>query len=199
MNNVQRFNECFYSSLFTPHYSLLCRGMFFANSHRMMDWKHIVVGISLGSVAMVFVACEAPRASAGAPVGVEEAPPMRASFAPSTADEPRLVRLYFHPYTDSIKPVLNYYVNVEGEYAGGRILPLDTSEIILRADAGEMAGNEWILPKTIDFGKVTFTAVSRADGRLRDTVTLWIQKWKDPRDAADYKDPEDEHENRRRR
>lgn len=146
------------------------------------------VGIGLVYIAMAFVSCEAERASAAASVSAEEAPVMVTSFVTSTFDGARLVRLYFHPYTDSIKTVLNYYVNVEGEYSNGRILPLDTSEIMLRADVGMMAGNEWILPKKIDFEKVTFTAVSRADARLRDTVTLWIQKWKDPRDAEDWED-----------
>jgi hypothetical protein len=86
--------------------------------------------------------------------------------------------------------VLNYYVNVEGEYSDGTFLPLDTTEIVLRSDVGTMAGNEWVIPKKIDFEKVTFTATSRANPRLNATKTLWIQKWKDPRDAPDYKDPQ---------
>lgn len=165
----------------------------------MARWKQMIFGITLLSAAIAFDGCEATRATAGVSAGANEASPVGASFTSLALDEPRLLRLYFHPYTDSIKPVLNYYVNVEGEYAGGRILPLDTSDIILHADAGSMAGNEWILPKKIDFEKVTFTAISRADATLRDTVTLWIQKWKDPRDAADYRDPDEESANPRRR
>lgn len=123
---------------------------------------------------------------------------MRASLTASAPEERRLVRVYFNPYTDSIKTVLNYYVNVEGEYSDGSFLPLDTAEIFLRSDVGAMTGNEWVIPKKIDFEKVTFTATSRANPQLRATTTLWIQKWKDPRDAADYKDPAEDATRQRR-
>ena len=148
-------------------------------------------------LACTVVACDTSRlttngsTTSAAPAGSDDAG-LRTSLAAKESRGPRLVRIYFNPYTDSIKTVLNYYVNVEGQFNDGSFLPLDTTDIILRCDRGTLAGNEWIVPKKIDFEKVTFIAEARSDPRLRDTVTLWIQKRKDPRDAPDYKDPDEE-------
>ncbi len=96
-----------------------------------------------------------------------------------------LRRIYFNLYTDSIKTVLNYYVNVEGEYSDGRYLPLDAGSINLTADNGTMSGNEWIAPKEIRFEKVTFRAVARDNPKLHDEITVWLKRAKDPRDELD--------------
>lgn len=97
-----------------------------------------------------------------------------------------LKRIYFDLYTDSIKPVLNYYVNVVGELKKGGYLPLDSNHIILTCDNGRMSGNEWMLPSRIDFEKVTFTATDRNNSALTEKVTVYIKKGRDPRDAAGY-------------
>ncbi len=115
---------------------------------------------------------------------------------------PKLQKVYFNLYTDSLKPVLNYYVNVEGKTVSGNYLPLDTSDVLLTADWGVMQGNEWVIPKVLLHDSVTFTVVSRQNPALRDRITIWIQKWKDPRDAPGYEEPETNTpfpENRRRR
>lgn len=101
----------------------------------------------------------------------------------ATAQAPReLQRIYFNLYTDSLKPVLNYYVNVEGRYKGDRFLPLDTNTIILTCSRGTLHGMEWVIPKAIDFPSVTFYAVAKSNPALHDSVTVFIQKSKDPED-----------------
>lgn len=155
----------------------------------MIRWKLRASICSAYICATVLCSCEAPRGSAGTAAQSAEVSFVRTSLTASTPGEPRLVRIYFNPYADSIKTVLNYYVNVEGEYSDGSFLPLDSSEMILTCDQGRLAGNEWVIPKMLDFQKVTFTVMARENPRLRDTITLWLQKWKDPRDAADYKEP----------
>ncbi len=125
--------------------------------------------------------------------------PEASSFA---AGRPKLRRIYFNLYTDSLKPVFNYYVNVEGQTNDGSYLPLDTNDILLVASWGQMQGNEWVIPKTLLYDSVTFYASSRQNPELKDRITIWIQKWKDPRDDPDYEEPgtEDlESEQRRRR
>lgn len=106
--------------------------------------------------------------------------------------EPALKRVYFNLYTDSLKPVLNYYVNVEGEYRDGSYRPLDTASIRLTADWGELRGNEWVIPPRLLHDSVTFYVRAKENPALGDTITIWIKKWKDPRDAPDYSDPLDE-------
>jgi hypothetical protein len=97
-----------------------------------------------------------------------------------------LKRIYFNLYTDSIKTILNYYVNVEGEYRNGRFLPLDTNSITITADNGRMSGNEWIAPKDIHFEKVTFHVTAKGRPELHDQVTVWLKRAKDPRDDMNY-------------
>ncbi len=100
---------------------------------------------------------------------------------------PVLTGIRYHLYTDSIKPILNYYVNVEGVFLGGSIFPLGADAVELTADIGKIEGMEWIAPdKTFD--KVTFTAKSRLHPAFRETITLYRQRFTDPRDAMDYED-----------
>lgn len=113
-----------------------------------------------------------------------------------------LKRIYFNLYTDSIKTVLHYYVNVEGEYRDGRFLPLDTNSIILTADNGTMAGNEWIAPRDIRFEKVTFYVKAKGRPELHDHITVWLKRAKDPRDEGEDMDlpyPGSDRKGRRRR
>ena len=107
-------------------------------------------------------------------------------FAPARAQQgSRLKRIYFNLYTDSLKPVLNYYVNVEGEFANGRFLPLDTNDVTLTCDHGTLAGMEWVIPKTpVDYPCITFRVISKTNPALRDSVTIFIQRRKDPEDEA---------------
>lgn len=93
-----------------------------------------------------------------------------------------LKNIRFNLYADSIKPVLNYYVNVEGEFSDGRILPLDQNDIILEADWGKILNSEWVIPKKLEKDCVVFTATARNNPALRKQVTVYIQKRKDPRD-----------------
>lgn len=95
---------------------------------------------------------------------------------------PQVRRIFFNPYTDSIKTVLNFYVNVDAELSDGGYRPMDTSMIELRADHGRMQGNEWIAPRQIDFDRVRFTASLKRDPAVRDEVTIFLKRAIDPRD-----------------
>lgn len=102
------------------------------------------------------------------------------STSKATLELPTLDSIRFNLYTDSIKPVLNYYLNVEGVFSSGKIYPLDTSFITISCDKSHMNGMEWVIPKKIDFEKVTFTVISKYDPTLFKKVTLYIRKyWED--------------------
>lgn len=113
-----------------------------------------------------------------------------AGASAQTKDNRELKRIFFNLYTDSIKTILNYYVNIEGEYKDGSYLPLDNRSVELTADHGTISGNEWVAPKDINFEKVTFTVTAIGKPELRDRVTVWLKKAKDPRDAPDYEEME---------
>lgn len=97
-----------------------------------------------------------------------------------------LKRIYFNLYTDSIKTIMAYYVNVDAEYRNGSFLPMDTSVIRIIADVGTMSGNEWRAPQVINFEKVTFRASVKDNPAIHDEVTVWLKRAKDPRDAPGY-------------
>jgi hypothetical protein len=110
-------------------------------------------------------------------------------------DRPK--KIYFNLYTDSIKTALNYYVNVEGEFPNGKILPLDTSIIAFSASNGSMSGNEWIPPKQIDFKTVRFKVWLREDPKISDSIEVWMKQGIDPRDMDLPVEPEEVRKRRR--
>lgn len=89
---------------------------------------------------------------------------------------PTLTQIRFNLYADSIKPVLNYYLNVEGIFSNGKIYPLDTNFINITASNGNMSGSEWIKPSRIDFEQVTFVAICKYDVTITATQTAYIKK-----------------------
>lgn len=101
---------------------------------------------------------------------------------------PVLKSIRFNLYTDSIKPILNYYVNVEGEFSSGRILPLDSNSITIQVNHGSMIGMEWVLPAEHNFESVTFTAIAKNAPKLAIVRTVYLKKYSDPRDKAGYED-----------
>ncbi|MBS1615978.1 MAG: hypothetical protein JST06_07670 [Bacteroidetes bacterium] len=107
---------------------------------------------------------------------------MPGSLFAQTRNNDSLLRIYFNLYTDSIKTALDFYLNVEGEYQDGKILPLDTSELVFQADQGRIRGNSWRAPQQINFQKVRFTVNAKGRPELQDSTTVWLKKFKDPRD-----------------
>jgi len=102
---------------------------------------------------------------------------------------PVLKQIRFNMYADSIKPILNYYVNVEGEFSNGKVLPLTTDHVTIASDVGTMNGNEWLAPKERAFDKVVFTAVARSNPSLKQSTTVYLKRSADPRDAEGYEEP----------
>jgi|GEM_PF-643498 hypothetical protein len=80
---------------------------------------------------------------------------------------PHVQTLRFNLYTDSLKRDNPYYLNVEGRFSNGRVLPLDTSMVAFRKKGGgSLAGN--------------VLTVSREDTATRSVeVMCWLKT--DPR------------------
>ncbi|MCB0698205.1 MAG: hypothetical protein H6551_08100 [Chitinophagales bacterium] len=89
---------------------------------------------------------------------------------------PIMTGLRFNLYTDSIKPVMNYYINVEGTFSNGKTFPVDTAFLRLSCSSGSMQGMEWRKPAKITFDKVTFTAISKYAPVLAIDTTLYLRK-----------------------
>jgi len=101
---------------------------------------------------------------------------------------PVLSDIRFNFYTDSVKPILNFYVNVEGIFSNGKVLPLTEQQVSISCDIGTMQGMEWIAPKGRTFDNVTFTAISRTNAAIKKRATVFCKKLPDPRDAEGYEE-----------
>lgn len=89
---------------------------------------------------------------------------------------PILQAIHFNLYADSIKPLMNYYLNIEGTFSNNTTYPLDTSYIEISANNGTVISTEWSAPAHIKFDKVTFTATCKYDTTLRTTKTVFLKK-----------------------
>lgn len=93
---------------------------------------------------------------------------------------PYLLDIRLHPYTDSIKPVMDFYLPVEGRYSSGKIYPLDSSRIRLKASWGQIQAMSWAPGPKDSARSVVFEAVYRYDSTIRTTITLPLRRhWKD--------------------
>lgn len=102
---------------------------------------------------------------------------------------PTLKAIRIRPYTDSIKPVLDFYVPVEGVFSSGRIFPLSEQQAYVTPTVGKMDGFSWKPPALAAFEKVTFTAHSTQNEQLTHEITLYKKRKQDARDEPDYREP----------
>ncbi len=106
----------------------------------------------------------------------------------------------FNFYTDKIKPVLNFWINVEGVYQDGTILPMSADELILTTSYGEIQGLELILPEEPEEDEVTITACLVEDPSVCIEETLPIMQqddrgyWEDEEEYQENIEPEEEGE-----
>lgn len=97
---------------------------------------------------------------------------------------PVLQTIRFNTYTDSIKPVLYYYLNVEGVYSSGRIFPLQASDVSLSASLGTLHDMSWEAPPGNSFLSVQFTATSKLASSIPSvSIVRYRQLLVDPEDG----------------
>ncbi|NIG57063.1 hypothetical protein [Chitinophaga sp. Cy-1792] len=63
----------------------------------------------------------------------------------TTLQLPRLTGMRFNHYADSLKRNIHFYLNVEGKFSTGKILPLDTSAVRFKTSAGKIIGQDLLL------------------------------------------------------
>ena len=92
----------------------------------------------------------------------------------------KVVGIYFHLYTDSLKKGTHNYINVDGKLSNGRWLPLTAKEIQFSSTAGTFEGNDLIVPFDFAEEKITVKAVLKSNTNIWKEVTIWIKKKPDP-------------------
>jgi len=84
--------------------------------------------------------------------------------------------LYFNLYTDSLKKGTYNYINVEGKLSSGRIIPLDSSQVVFTSSTGQFMGNSlWLDPDTRT-DKIEVVARLRDNPRKKITVLIYIKR-----------------------
>ena len=84
--------------------------------------------------------------------------------------------IYFNLYTDSLKKGFYNYINVDGKYADGSWMPLDTTQIRLTANTGFFKGNDIFIDSSYTGETVTVKAVLRRDPSVWKEVVIYIRK-----------------------
>ncbi|MEO6733873.1 MAG: hypothetical protein ABIN01_21795 [Ferruginibacter sp.] len=98
------------------------------------------------------------------------------SFGAAKARAQKIDSIYVNLYTDSLKKGTFNYINIDGLLSNGNYLPLDSSDILFSASAGEFSGNSlWIEPHFKD-EKVTIKATLRKNPSLFKQFDIYIKK-----------------------
>lgn len=84
--------------------------------------------------------------------------------------------IVFNLYTDSLKKGFYNYISIDGQYADGRWLPLDTTHLKLSANTGHFKGNDLFIDSTYLSDSVVVKAVLRTNPRIWKEVTIYIRK-----------------------
>jgi len=84
--------------------------------------------------------------------------------------------LYFNLYTDSLKKGTYNYINVEGRLSNGKIIPLDSSQVVFTSSNGQFLGNSlWLDPNTKS-DKIEVVARLRDDPHKRITILIYVKR-----------------------
>jgi hypothetical protein len=75
----------------------------------------------------------------------------------------KIVSIYFHLYTDSLKKGQHNYINVDGKLSNGRWLPLSSKEVLFSCPQAKFEGNELIIPIGFKEEKVSVRAVLKSN------------------------------------
>ncbi|MES1216484.1 MAG: hypothetical protein ABUT20_13290 [Bacteroidota bacterium] len=94
----------------------------------------------------------------------------------SFAKAQKIDSICFHLYTDSLKKGVHNYINVDGQLADGKWLPLTSKDIQFSSSGGKFEGNDLVLPPDFAEEKVVVTATLKSNSNASKEITIWIKK-----------------------
>jgi hypothetical protein len=98
----------------------------------------------------------------------------------NTLTLPYLVGMRFNHYADSIKRNIRYYMNVEGKFSSGRVLPLDTVQLRFRTSAGTVIGQDVLVEQNDTAKTVIMEAWYKANPNLYIRSEVPVKIMPDP-------------------
>jgi len=88
----------------------------------------------------------------------------------------RVDSIYFHLYTDSLKKGFYNYINVDGKLSDGSWLPLDTTDVRLRSNAGHFRGNDLFIDSSYHGDTVRVRAELRSNPAIWKETVIYIRR-----------------------
>jgi len=84
--------------------------------------------------------------------------------------------IYIHLYTDSLKKGTYNYINIDGRLSNGRYLPLDSSDLIFTASAGEFKGNSLWIDKDFKQKKVAIKVILKNNPSQHKEFEIYVKQ-----------------------
>lgn len=88
----------------------------------------------------------------------------------------KVEQIVFNLYTDSLKKGFYNYISVDGRYADGRWLPLDTTDVRFTANTGYFKGNDLFIDSAYRADSVVVEAALRSNTGVRKQIIIYIRK-----------------------
>jgi hypothetical protein len=84
--------------------------------------------------------------------------------------------IYVNLYTDSLKKGTYNYINIIGRLSNGNYLPLDSSQLIFSASAGNFKGNSLWIDKDFKYDKVSIKVVLKKNPQQHKEFDIYIKQ-----------------------
>ena len=97
-------------------------------------------------------------------------------FTCSYAKAQKVENIFVNLYTDSLKKGTYNYINVDGQLANGKYMPLDSTHIIFWASEGKFYGNNLWIDKDFKYDHVLIKAVLKGNSQLSKEFTMYVKK-----------------------
>ncbi len=101
-------------------------------------------------------------------------------FSALKTNAQKIENIYANLYTDSLKKGTHNYINIDGETATGKYLPLDSTKIIFTCADAVFFGNSLFIPVDFKGEKVFVKAALKSDPTKFKELELYIKKMEDP-------------------
>jgi hypothetical protein len=92
----------------------------------------------------------------------------------------KVEKIYVNLYTDSLKKGTYNYINIDGQLANGKYLPLDSTHLIFWASAGKFNGNSLWIDRDIAVNKIDIKVSMRNNPAIVKEFTIYIKQQPDP-------------------
>jgi hypothetical protein len=101
-------------------------------------------------------------------------------FAFSFAKAQKIDSIYVHLYTDSLKKGTYNYINIDGKLSDGRLVPLDTTDLLFSSSDGKFYGNSLYIDPDFSKEKVNIKAVVKSNPTMYKQFDIYIKKIPNP-------------------